>query len=94
MDTSIQKHCCEQMAMLLNEQKVAITYTPHFREYAILLIGNGDVSQSVKFCPWCGQRLPESLRETWFDKIWGLGLETEDPEIPAELRTDEWWRTK
>jgi hypothetical protein len=93
MDKSINQHCCEEMAMFLAEQKVAITYAPHLREYAIPLIGNDNVTQLIRFCPWCGQRLPESLREVWFHRLWDLGLEQESPDIPAELRTDEWWRT-
>lgn len=38
----------------------------------------------MDYCPFCGQRLPESLRDAWFDRLDELGLEPEDDEIPAE----------
>ncbi|WP_373282983.1 DUF6980 family protein [Nocardia otitidiscaviarum] len=44
------------------------------------------------YCPWCGAKLPDSLRDEWFDRIFDLGLEgPEDVRIPVDMRTDAWW---
>lgn len=48
----------------------------------------------IKFCPWCGQKLPSSLRDEWFSKIEALNLEPNDPKIPAELLTGAWWEKR
>ena len=94
MGNTNNQHCCEEMARHLGDQEVPITYNPRLREYGISLLGTDDVIQTIFFCPWCGSRLPDSLREAWFGAIRDLGLEPEDAAIPAELRTDEWWQTK
>ncbi|WP_425302983.1 DUF6980 family protein [Nocardia otitidiscaviarum] len=44
------------------------------------------------YCPWCGAKLPDSLRDEWFDRIFDLGLDgPEDVRIPVDMRTDAWW---
>lgn len=47
------------------------------------------------FCPWDGERLPESVRDEWFRRVReDLGLEPGDPDVtyPEEMTTDHWWR--
>src|SRR5262245_23519778 len=94
MNEASSQHCCEEMARHLGDREVAITYNPRLREYGIRLLGSDHVLQIILFCPWCGSRLPDSLREAWFRRLRDLGLEPGDTQIPAELRTDEWWRTR
>lgn len=48
-------------------------------------------SQCLFHCPWCGEALPPSQRDRWFDEIEALGLDPlADPLPPAYL--DGAWR--
>ena len=85
-----QTYCCSTMERHLAKSEVAVIYTPKLREYGILYRDGGS-SQRIQYCPWCGKKLPSSLRNEWFDKLDKLGLEPED-ELPAELTSDGWWR--
>ena len=78
----------------LRNEKVALMYVPKFREYGIRS-RTGDTSyQLIKYCPWCGSKLPESLRDKWFDRLEKLGLEPESPDLPKDMTTDEWYKKK
>jgi hypothetical protein len=77
----------------LSEGEVAITYTPKFREYGILVPHVGDL-QMISFCPWCAKRLPEILGHEWFERIWALGLEPDSANILEEYLSEAWWRTR
>jgi len=47
----------------------------------------------ISFCPWCGQHLPNSKRDLWFEKLALRGFE--EPllgPIPPEFESDRWWR--
>ena len=85
-------HCCDQMRDRLADGETAIRYWPKFREYGIPVLDGGDSVITIRFCPWCGVRLPESLRMEWFDRLERLGLEPDDPAVPAAMQTAEWWR--
>ena len=54
----------------------AVFYSAEFEEYAIPVRDGGSSGLVMSFCPWCGQRLPESTREQWFQKKERAG---EDP---------------
>jgi len=81
------------MTRHLNDGEVAITYLDHFREYGVRVL-DGPALQVIRFCPWCGKKLPVNLRDQWFDIVEGLGLEPDDPKLPSELRSGEWWRRR
>jgi len=69
-----------------------ISYSDKFREYGLFIHDGGSSSRAVAFCPWCGTRLPESLRARWFDELAALGFD--DPlsqEIPEAFRTSAWY---
>ncbi len=72
---------------------MAVVYEPRWREYGIRVLDGGESKQLIRFCPWCGASLPDSLRDAWFDRIEQLGLEPDDPALPGELRSDDWWKT-
>lgn len=84
-----------------------IHYSSILREYYI------NDRQSVFFCPWCGTKLPVSLRQEYceellknhnikinlylpstgkFDRIKSDLELCNDPKIPAEFKTDRWWK--
>jgi hypothetical protein len=75
------------------DEDIPIIYIPKFREYGIKILDGGTSLQLIKYCPWCGAKLPISLRDKWFDEIYKLNLEPESPEIPEKYLTDEWWKS-
>lgn len=87
-------HCCAEMARHLLDGDVAIVYVDHLREYGIRILDGGSSFQLVQFCPWCGTRLPASVRDAWFKKLDELGLEPEDPAVPEDMRSGLWWRSR
>jgi hypothetical protein len=74
----------------LDAAELGISFNPKFREYG-LRYPDGVSVQEIRFCPWCGTRLPQSLRTAWFNELERLGLEPED-DLPERLLSDEWWR--
>lgn len=86
-------HCCERMETHLAHADLPLVYSDKFREYGIRYMDDSVSVQSMSFCPWCGAKLPASLRTVWFDELDRLGLEPED-DIPAEMKTGRWWRNK
>ena len=85
------KHCCKEMEQHIASGNVAIRFLSKFREYGISYRVNEDAVQIIRFCPWCGRRLPDSLRGLWFDRIEELGLMPGDPRVPTAFQSDEWY---
>jgi hypothetical protein len=72
---------------------VLIDYSAKFREYGLLIHDGGRSSIGIAYCPWCGSRLPESLRDRWFAKLESLGFT--DPlsqDIPEDFKSEAWYR--
>ncbi|QDV89217.1 hypothetical protein RAS2_02810 [Phycisphaerae bacterium RAS2] len=86
-------HCCDDMAKHLREHEVAIVYWDKYRQYGISVLDGGASIQTIRFCPWCGRQLPDSLRTTWFERLEALGKEPED-DLPLPLQSGEWWRSE
>jgi len=68
-----------------------VAYSPKFREYGLIIHDGGSSCGVIRFCPWCGARLPESLRYRWFDELEALGLEPDDDAVPERYRSSAWW---
>ena len=86
-------HACDDMREVLESEESALAYNPRFRDYSIAYIDSDSV-QIIDYCPFCGAKLPDSLRDEWFDRLEALGFD--DPwvdDIPEEFRDDRWWRT-
>lgn len=69
-----------------------IAYSESFREYGLEYQDGGTSVLGIRFCPWCGAHLPESLRDRWLQEIGELGFEPGDPQIPPSFASDRWWR--
>ncbi len=70
----------------------AVSYDPRFDEYTI---PSGDGLQQLSYCPFCGERLPESKRDQWFEQLEARGVA--DPwreALPAEYHSDAWWKAQ
>ena len=98
-----KKHCCENMEEQVSYQcgvhsnsfdcpETLIYFCERFDEYGII-IHNGVNSYSLlKFCPWCGVKLPHSRRDEWFDRLLALGYDNPwEQDIPKEFLSDSWY---
>lgn len=67
-------HCCKRMSENLKHQcdqhddpfdcpDYILHYVKKLKEYGIVIHDGGSSYIVIKFCPWCGSKLPESLRE-------------------------------
>jgi hypothetical protein len=88
--------CCKEMGVFLNDPQDPIEYNPVFREYFIRLNNRSNII-TLAYCPWCGGKLPASLRESYFDTLekeyqveTNLGEYKERSDIPADFRSDKW----
>jgi hypothetical protein len=61
-------HCCNAIADHLTDG-TALVHVPKFREYGIRVLDGGSSFIILEFCPWCGTRLPESLRDRGFESV-------------------------
>ena len=69
-----------------------IHYDNKFNEYGIMIHDGGTSHIIIKFCPWCGRKLPESKRDLWFQTLENMGYKNFDTnKIPKKFRTDEWY---
>jgi len=70
-----KEFCCEEMFSHLFRSRNKVSeihfgYYPIFREYFIDYKKEyGEDIQLVKYCPWCGSKLPKGLRNEWFDTL-------------------------
>jgi hypothetical protein len=85
------------MTFHLEQDRLHIRNDSAWREYMID-DRRAHAVQLLQFCPWCGSKLPERLREEWFtlaEELSGKGedfdLPTDEGLLPAGMFTDEWW---
>lgn len=85
-------HCCPSMAAAIDDSAVPVIFIPKFREYGLQILDGGTSFQVLNFCPWCGARLPPSLRDRWFDEMERMGLDPSNPDaIPDEYKDHHWY---
>jgi hypothetical protein len=95
-------HCCEDMRRevahasgrrpgLRDRPDWLIDYSPRFREYGLVVQSGGVSSTPIRFCPWCGSRLPASLRDEWYAELGRRGIDPCGREVPAPFWSSEWW---
>lgn len=92
-------HCCKLIEKFLEDPRINIYYSPKFREYVTHLL-NSPAKQCYFYCPWCGKKLPDSLRDEYFESLekeYGI----DDPfdkkqakQVPEEFKSDEWWKKR
>jgi hypothetical protein len=92
-------HCCIDFNLHANEKERIALYIPEFREHNIRV--SESILQEMFFCPWCGKKFPESLREKFFDTLESdynistdIGEYKTRPDIPSEFQSDEWWKKR
>lgn len=99
------KHCCNNMKRTVNFKcnthddfdcpDKLILYIPKFDEYGIIIHDGGKSLITIRFCPFCGSKLPNSKRNRWFRKMEKLGINIDnDEDIPKIYKSYGWWIRK
>lgn len=79
---------------VLAQGETLLSYYAPYREWGLRVLDGGSSVIGLRFCPWCGQEFPSSLRDQWYDRLEALGMESNDVDLPPELLTEEWWRSE
>jgi hypothetical protein len=85
-------HTCPDLDSWVAEDDIPVIYVAKYREYGIRVLDGGSSYIVLRHCPSCGQELPHSLRDAWFERVAELGLDPLDDALPVELESDKWWR--
>lgn len=89
---STHMHCCDELKRAVEDPDVPVQFIPKFREYGVAILDGGSSYLVMRNCPWCGQSLPESLRDDWFDALESIGIDPMDAAaIPDEYRDEKWY---
>jgi hypothetical protein len=107
MDKITNNLCCLSMLDALEQPDDSpLTYSADTRTYTIsaptALMKKNMVwlGYSVKFCPFCGTKLPKDLVDERFEileKEYGITDpydKKQKKRIPQEFMTDEWWKNR
>jgi hypothetical protein len=97
------KHCCDEMTRQVNLHcdshpdrfdcpDALIGFTAQFQEYGLIIHDGGTSGIGIAFCPWCGQRLPASQRDRWFEELESRDIDPWNGDIPDEFQDDRWLR--
>jgi hypothetical protein len=81
------------------EGEGSIIYLPQTRSF-LLRSGGGSCSDGryfdMTYCPFCGNMLPADLTDILtrivYDKL--KLRDFDDPNLPAEFRSDAWWKSR
>ena len=68
---------------------ILITRSARFDEYKITKLGT---DHTIRYCPWCGVKLPPSRRDRYFEELGALDLDPWEDDIPEKYRGDGWYR--
>ncbi|EGY02707.1 hypothetical protein AZA_87673 [Nitrospirillum viridazoti Y2] len=71
-----------------------VLFDQRYNEFS-LLVRQGDgiqVCQKIDFCPWSGDKLPQSLRDRWFDELEAQGIDPMNDPIPERYQDARWRR--
>ena len=87
------EHCCSDMREMIEEEN-SIVFISEFREYGVPICDGGSSFLEMQFCPWCGKKLPGSLREEYFSILDKMGINYPCPpeELPENMRSEKWWQ--
>ncbi len=99
-------YCCEEVRSLVEDQETPFEYDPKVREYSIVQKPEAfreknelTTGYRIAYCPHCGAKYPEDLRDEWFDIIeqkFGINgmLDEKMNQLPEEFTTEEWWKNR
>jgi hypothetical protein len=79
------------MVYAIEASEIPIVFNLKFRETGVSVLDGGSSILLFQYCPWCGTRLPESLRNRWFDELEARGIDPLYGDIPPDFRDDRWY---
>ena len=96
-------YCCEAMRREVESScaqhpscsdcpDALVGYSAKFREYGLIAHAGGTCVVGISFCPWCGARLPDLLRDEWFSELERLGIDPWSGEVPDRFQSAAWWQ--
>jgi len=100
------KQCCEKMKYFVNQKcnmhddafccpDIIMFYEEKFDEYGIIIHDSGKSYIKIEFCPWCGKKLPDSKRDSWFIELEKQGIMNPfEEDIPEKFNSGAWWKNK
>lgn len=85
--------CCSDMETNVSKSNL-VYYNQVFDEYGLNVIEDNASYILTEYCPWCGERLPLSKRDLWFDELEKLGFENPlfESNIPEKYKSDAWYK--
>jgi hypothetical protein len=86
------KFCCDELKGNLSTG--TLKTIPKFREIGVPVNDGGSAIVKINYCPWCGTKLPRSLRDDWFVALEELDLDPYSENIPEKFKTSTWWDEK
>ena len=69
--------------------------TGRYNQLSTLRKKDGISGVCIAYCPWCGQKLPASKRERWFEELDGMGIDYslfDTERVPEPYLSDAWWK--
>ena len=75
----------------VRDDETAITYSPSTREFGVPVLDGGCSCIGIRFDPWTGRKLPDSLRDRLCDELEAMGLDFFSEERPEAFRSEAWW---
>jgi hypothetical protein len=63
MMTDLVNHKCDQHPDLFDCPDNLIFFSPASKRYGIIVHDGGSSSITIRYCPWCGAKLPEPPEE-------------------------------
>ncbi|WP_174410666.1 DUF6980 family protein [Desulfovibrio psychrotolerans] len=77
----------------MKDVRINLSYDEIFREYYIKLRGT-NARQGILYCPWCGEKLPRSVRDVYYqiiEKECGENFDIRTDSIPERVSKPNWW---
>ena len=98
----MRNFCCETLMELIKEGNY-VKYDPADRSFSIFKSGSRQFGMCIDYCPFCGKKLPPNLidererviqNELGIDYVPSYSNEDDGKALPAEFKTDEWWKKR
>jgi hypothetical protein len=93
MPMTAYRHC-QMMRRALRDKDAPLVFSAKLREYGIRVLDGGSSYIAIYYCPWCGKKLPGSLRKKWMRQVRKLGFEPGDEGIPKKFNSGRWYSTR
>jgi hypothetical protein len=100
------KYCCLEMNNYIKHQcrihaspfecpDNIVYYSPMFRDHGIIIHDGSTSYITIRYCPWCGKKLPTSMRNKWFEELAKTGMKYElGQDIPKKFLSEKWYKLR